>query len=102
MTTGGGVYRGPVPANPCQSEDDAYQGAINKQKETQRQLNWVNSHENERAVKASKSKKAIREWEASVKKATKANNDAATAVGKAQRKLQDCTKKHSTGMGQPR
>lgn len=92
--SGGGVYRGDGPANPCQSEEDAWQESVRKQKETQRLLKWVNSPKNEEAVKKLGIRKSIAEWNTAVRKAADANQDAALKVDKAAKAREKCRKKH--------
>jgi hypothetical protein len=82
------------PANPCQSEEDAWKESARKQRETQRLLNWVNNPKNEGAVKKLGITKSIAEWNTAVRKATDANNDAALEVDKAAKAREKCMKKH--------
>jgi uncharacterized protein YaiL (DUF2058 family) len=93
MSGGAGVRRD-GPANLCQSEEDAWQESISKHKATERLLKWVNSPENEKAVKKLGITKSIAEWSTAVRKAADANKDAALEVGKAFEAHQKCKKKH--------
>ena len=93
MSGGAGVRRD-GPADPCQSEEDAWQESVRKQKETQDLLKWVNSPKNEKAVKKLGITKSIAEWSTAVSKAADANKDAALEVDKAHEAHQKCKKKH--------
>ena len=95
--------------NPCKSQEDAYATAFAAWKETQRQLEWVNNPENEAAAaKFGKDRREYQEWQDSVRKASDANNKAATKVSETYATLLKCQEKHAhdtstmTGGGQTR
>ena len=78
---------------PCQSEKDEYNKRVAEQKVTQRKQSEVNSRQQEREVMSSKDEKRIADWKASVKKATKANNEAVEKVNETFKKKKKCEDK---------
>jgi hypothetical protein len=81
-------------ASLCQQEEEAYGETVERVKQTQRLLEWVNSTTNERNVRASHDKPMIAEWERDVKKAMKERNEAIEALESAFSALNRCRKKH--------
>lgn len=82
-------------SSPCQAEENAYDQSVKDVWKAQRELNWVNSAQNERAAaKFGTSSMSYRDWQDSVRKAQKRLDDAVARLNEAFKRLQECRAKH--------